>query len=128
MSDDKLDILANKILQNADQDQDNFGSPIAILTIVSIILTCVRIVQECNRSKLSTLSVTGQHDLLLEQIKSLSYRKSWLTKMKIKKILRQTIDKSTYTKYGNILTESLLKTGENITDEDITVIMEQINV
>ena len=52
---EKLKAIAIKILEKSRvPKEDNYGfAVITILMIISIILTCVRVLQECNKNKLS---------------------------------------------------------------------------
>ena len=128
--DDKLKNLAEKIRRVANIPQEeNFGSVIAILMIISIILTLVRVLQECNKSKLSTSSSKeDKYNLYGTEMRQYSSRSGWFTKMRIKKILRQKMSREQYNKYGLPLLEALLSTGENLTDDDVVTLVENANV
>jgi hypothetical protein len=128
--DDKLKNLAEKIRRVANIPQEeNFGSVIAILMIISIILTLVRVLQECNKSKLSTSSSKeDKYNLYGTEMRQYSSRRGWFTKMRIKKILRQKMSREQYNKYGLPLLEALLSTGENLTDDDVVTLVENANV
>ena len=128
--DDKLKNLAEKIRRVANiPEEENFGSVIAILMIISIILTLVRVLQECNKSKLSTSSSKeDNYKLYSTELKHYSMRKGWFTKMRIKKILRQKMSKEQYNKYSIALLNALLTTGENLTDDETVTLVENANV
>jgi hypothetical protein len=128
--DDKLKNLAEKIRRVANiPEEENFGSVIAILMIISIILTLVRVLQECNKSKLSTSSSKeDKYKLYSTELKHYSMRKGWFTKMRIKKILRQKMSKEQYNKYSIALLNALLTTGENLTDDETVTLVENANV
>ena len=50
---EKLKKIALKVLSDAGIVKESaFGSTIAILMIVSIILTCIRVIQECNQKSI----------------------------------------------------------------------------
>ena len=50
---DNLKKIAEKIRKKVDiPEEENFGSIIAILMIISIILTLIRVLQECNKNKI----------------------------------------------------------------------------
>lgn len=128
--DDKLKNLAEKIRRVANIPQEeNFGSVIAILMIISIILTLVRVLQECNKSKFSTSSSKkDKYNLYGTEMRQYSSRRGWFTKMRIKKILRQKMSREQYNKYSLPLLEALLSTGENLTDDDVVTLVENANV
>jgi hypothetical protein len=127
--DAQLKAIAEKVLAKADiKSDENFGSFIAILMVVSIILSAIRILQECNKNKLSTLRFAEKCDLYGAQIKEISVRKSWFTKLRIKKIIRRELDSSEYKKYGQALTNAILDIGESLKDDEIKCLLEAANV
>jgi hypothetical protein len=102
---------------------------VTILMMISIILTCVRILQECNKNKLTSQSTAqDKYSMYGEQIKTFSSRKGWFTKMRIKKILRREMNKEDYNKYSLSILDALLETGEILTDDEIQTLVENANV
>jgi hypothetical protein len=102
-NDEKLKNIAIKILEKSKTPKDdNYGFAIVtILMIISIVLTCVRILQECNKSKiLANCTAEDKYALYGEQIKEFSSRRGWFTKMRIKKILRREMSPEDYNKYA----------------------------
>jgi len=128
---EKLKTIAIKILEKSTvPKEDKYGFAIVtILMIISIILTCVRILQECNKNKLSAQS-TAQDKCSLygEQLKSFSERRGWFTKMRIKKILRREMKREDYEKYSLAILNALLETGEVLTDDEVATLVEAANV
>jgi uncharacterized membrane protein len=97
--------------------------------IISIILTCVRILQECNKNKLTAQSTAeDKYAMYGEQLHTFSERKGWFTKMRIKKIVRREMKKEDYEKYSLAIVNALLQTGETLTDDEITTLVEAANV
>ena len=128
---EKLKNIAIKILEKSRvPKEDNYGFAIVtILMIISIVLTCVRILQECNKNKLSTLSTAeDKYNLYGEQLRSFSERRGWFTKMRIKKILRREMTKEDYEKYSLAILNALLETGEILTDDEVKILVEAANV
>lgn len=127
---EKLKNIAEKVRQLAKIPEDeNFGSVIAILMIISIMLTLIRVLQECNKNKLSSESTAkDKYDLYGSEIKGYSMRRGWFTKMRIKKILRQKMSREQYNKYSLPLLEALLSTGENLKDDEVITLVENANV
>lgn len=127
---EKLKSIAEKVRKLAKIPEDeNFGSVIAILMIISIMLTLIRVLQECNKNKLSTESTAqDKYNLYGAEIKNYSMRRGWFTKMRIKKILRQKMSREQYNKYSLHLLEALLNTGENLTDDEVMTLVENANV
>ena len=128
---EKLKAIAIKVLEKSRvPKEDNYGFAIVtILMIISIILTCIRILQECNKSKLTTQSTTEDRCTIYgEQVHTFSERKGWFTKMRIKKILRREMKKEDYEKYSLSILNALLETGEILTDDEIQTLVENANV
>jgi len=128
---EELKNIALKILNKSQVPQeDNHGfAIITILMIISVVLTCIRILQECNKNKLSTLSTQqDKYNLYGEQIKYFSTHKGWFTKMRIKKILRREMTKDDYAKYSMSILVALLDTGELLTEDEIKTLVEAANV
>lgn len=131
INEDKLKAIAIKILEKSQVPKDDqYGFAIVtILMIISIVLTCIRILQECNKTQLSTASTSQEkYSLYGEQIKLFSDRKGWFTKMRIKKVLRREMSKEDYEKYSLSILSALLDTGEVLTDDEIITLVEAANV
>jgi hypothetical protein len=125
----ELEKIAIKVLKDSGlYEEGNFGNPIAILMVISIILTCVRVIQECNKNKVSTYSDLDKLSFYKDNINSLSIRRNWFTKMRIKKIIRQNMNPADYKAYANKLLGGILQYGEKLTDEETSTLMEASNV
>jgi hypothetical protein len=128
---EKLKAIAIKVLEKSRvPKEDNYGFAIVtILMIISIILTCVRILQECNKSKLTTQSTTEDRCTIYgEQLHTFSERRGWFTKMRVKKILRREMKKEDYEKYSLSILNALLETGETLSKDDVQTLVEAANV
>jgi len=128
---EKLKAIAVKILEKSNVKKDEvYGFAIVtILMIISIVLTCVRILQECNKNKLSASSTTEDKCAMYgEQLHTFSERRGWFTKMRIKKILRRELNREDYEKYSLSILNALLETGEVLTDDEIQTLVENANV
>jgi hypothetical protein len=126
---EQLKLIAQKVIDNAHlQDDEKFGSIIIILTIISIILTTIRVLQECNKNKLINSTSQEKYKVYGEQIKEFSNRRGWFTRMRIKKIIRRELNKEDYEKYSLKLTEAMLNIGETLTDDEIKTLVEAANV
>lgn len=131
MDNEKLKNIAIKILEKSKiQKDDNYGFAIVtILMMVSIILTCIRILQECNKNKLTAQSTAeDKYTLYGEQLKTFSERRGWFTKMRIKKILRREMKTEDYEKYSFSILSALLDAGETLTKDEIITLVEAANV
>lgn len=127
---EKVKNIAEKVRQKTDiPAEETFGSVIAILMVISIILTLIRILQECNKNKLSAESpVSDKYSLYGEEIRSFSMKRGVFTKLRIKRIIRKNMSKEQYSKYGLTLLNSLLDVGENLKDDEVITLVEASNV
>lgn len=130
MNDPKLKQIAGKVLNTANIPEDQkFGSVIAILMMISIILTLVRVLQECNKNKLgANCTAQDKYGLYGTEIKNYSTKRGWFTKMRIKKVLRQQLTKEDYNQYSFKLINAILDHGTNVTDNEIITLVENANV
>lgn len=123
--------IAEKVIDqipNKEQDPEKFGSVIIILTVISIILTLIRVWQECNKNKLSILDKNQKRAYFGEDIKNLSIRKSWFTKMTVKKAVRKELSKEDYKQYGMDLVNAIFNTATNLNNNEIQILVEAANV
>jgi hypothetical protein len=131
VNNEKLKAIAIKVLEKSTVPKtDNYGFAIVtILMIISIILTCVRILQECNKNKLTAQSTAeDKYSMYGEQLHTFSERRGWFTKMRIKKILRREMKKEDYEKYSLAILNALLETGEVLTEDEVSTLVEAANV
>lgn len=126
----KLENIANKVISkmpNQNQDE-NFGFVITTLMIISIILTLVRVIQECNKKQMVSYTQQEKYSLFNKQTKELSVKRNWFTKMTIKKIIRKQMKKEDYKIYSYDLMNAILDTGENLTEDEVKTLVETTNV
>jgi hypothetical protein len=125
----KLRLIAEKIISRTKLDKNQkFGSVIAILMIISIILTAIRVLQECNKSKTKLMSGKEKCVLYGSEIKEFSRKRGWFTRMRLKKIIRKELNKEDYVKYSIPLIEAILDTGESLTEDEIVTLVEASHV
>ena len=126
--DPRLENLAKKVLAKTDIPQDdNYGSVMLILMVISIIISLVRVVQECQKNKLANLDISGQKDLMKSEISNISIRKTWLNQLRLNRILKRHMSKEDYIKYGSQLKNAILECGPVLDDEDTTALVNVIN-
>jgi hypothetical protein len=122
---EKLKSIAESILEKAkyestDISSDEHGSVIAVIMIISTLLTLVRIVQECNKKK--------DKMFYANRIRDIGVRRGWYTKMKIRKILRRELSPEDYRKNASSLVNAILDEAAQIKEEDLITILESANV
>lgn len=126
---DRLKTIADKIIADANlPNTNNYGSLLLTLMVISIILSAIRVLQECNGSRSKSLCFQEKCLLYGEQVKRLSRKKSWLTQARLKRIIRRELTDEEYKKYGASLLNSILNLGATLTDEEIQTLTEAANV
>lgn len=126
---EKLEAIAKKVLVNAGLTGDEkFGSVIAILMIISVILTSIRILQECNKNRTQYMTHDEKCAAYGEEIKEFSHKRGWFTRLRIKRVLKREMTKEDYERYGLRLIESILSIGETLTDDELKTLVENANV
>lgn len=125
----KLKSIANRVIDKVpNKDPEKFGSVIIILTVISIILTLIRIWQGCHQSKLSGLNADEKYGYFDSQIKETSIRRTWYTRMIVKKAIKKELSKEDYKEYGVALMNAILDTATDLTPSDIKALVEASNV
>lgn len=120
--------VAQKVLDklNSKKSSANHGiDPITIIMIIGIILTVIRIIQECrNNDEDESLNET-QH--MLYQIHDLSIKRTWLNRLRLGRVIRKNLSSDQYDEYGYNLRESIMDVGEEVTEEETYALMEAVN-
>jgi hypothetical protein len=129
MENEKLKTIAAKVLKQANiPNEEKFGSVIAILMMISIILTVIRVLQECNKNKTKDMTSQDKYAIYGENIRTFSKKRGWFTRLRIKRLVRKELTKEEYNKYGIKITEALLDVGENLKDDEVVTLVEAANV
>lgn len=113
--------IAEEIIESSDLPKD-YGSIILILGIVSIILSTIRIIQECNKNK-EFSNEQDEIQFYKNKIRELSNRRGWYTKMRIKKLLRNEMNRDDYKQYANSIVEAILNYGEKLSTDECTFLI-----
>ena len=122
-----LEEIAQYISEKAENKNNNFGSIILTIMIVGIVVNLIRVVQECNRNKTQKMNDIEKNKYNTQFIKNICLNRGWFAKMRIRKTIRQQLGQEQYKTYGKILLESIMDTGENLTDEKIIKLLEVSN-
>lgn len=127
---EKLKNIAEKIRQLSNiPEEETFGSVMAILMIISITLTLIRILQECNKNKLKTiLRSEDKYSFYGLEIRSYAIKRGWFTKLRIKRLIKKQMSKEQYEKYGLPLLSALLDTGKDLKEDEVITLVEAANV
>ena len=101
MNKEKLEQIAQKVISNIrnQNKDDNFGFIITVLMIISIVLTCIRIIQECHKNK--RFEQDSEKGLFFsEKIHTMTRFPNWYARHKVKKIIRKELSIANYKLYG----------------------------
>lgn len=124
-----IEELAEKIAYDSDIDLDQkFGSVLIVIMLIGIFVNIIRVIQECDKKELSYANSQQQAVICTSSIKNLSLKRSWYTKMKLKKILRSHMPLKDYRQYGAVLCDKILDAGERITINQVSSLIEANNV
>ena len=127
-----LNILAKdiqkKILSEVKEKDVYSIDPITIILIISVIVNIIRVIQECNKKEIDSLQNSEKVELLSTDVKFRSIHNSFLTRWRLKSIIKSHLDRKQYQVYGDAMLKVLLEAGKNITTEQVIAIMEHTNV
>lgn len=127
--DPKLESIANKVVSNMNsKPSDEHGSIILILMVISITLSLIRVIQECNKTKLFGLNKKEQCKTLNQEIKTLAIKRTWLNQLRLNRIIKNQLSKEDYKAYGSSLKTAIMDVGSNLTEEESKVLLEAANV
>lgn len=117
--------VAEKVLSKTSIEPDQkFGSIVALLMVISICITAIRVVQECEKKRTKDFSCADRCTYFTEKFKYLGLKRSWFSLLRLKKIIRQHMDIEDYREYKNELAEAILDTCITLTDKETHVFME----
>jgi hypothetical protein len=126
--DPKLENLAQKIITKANIKNENYGiDPITIIIIIGVILSLIRIIQECRKKRKSLTRKDDALDLR-HTIVNLSIKDNWLNNYRLNKILKQHLSKKQYIQYGETLRRAIMEVGKDLNDDESLTLLEINNV
>lgn len=111
----ELESIAKNIIEKSGMPNENYGSVLLTLMFISIILTSIRVLQECHKDK--DIRFYGS------EVRKLGRTKGWFTRMKLKKIIKSQLKPTDYKKYKENIVSAILDVAENLTDEQMSTIL-----
>jgi len=124
----KLELIGHKILSKTSiKPEQKFGSVIALLMVISICITAIRVVQECEKNRTKDIHGDSLTSFYREKFKYLSLKRGWYTNLRLKKIIRQHMDIENYRLYKNELKEAILETSKSLSEKETCTLMEASN-
>ena len=117
--------VAEKVISKTSIDpEQKFGSVIALLMVISICITAIRVVQECEKNRTKDFNGDERYAFFREKIKYFGLKRSWFHTLRLKRIIRQHMDVEDYREYRNELAEAILDTSITLTEKETHVFME----
>lgn len=128
--DPQLEAIAMKVMDKMDLSsrKDKDGNIIVVIMIIGVILSLVRIIQECNNKRFGLLNREQKVKKMHEQIRSVSISRSLLNKWRLRKIIKEKLNPEDYKEYGAKLRDAILDTGVDLTEDESYTLMEAANV
>lgn len=121
----KLEHIGHKILAKTSIDPDQkFGSIIALLMVISICITAIRVVQECEKNRSRDLSGNALDSFYKEKFRYLSLKRGWYTNIKLKQIIKKNMCIEDYRKYKYELRDAIFDTAIDLSDTETHTLME----
>lgn len=133
MSNSTVNDLASEIIRetekNLKQPQNTYGiDPLTIILIIGIIVNVIRVIQECKKDKVSKMMQEEAASYILTEVRYKAANCGWLTKRRVRSIIKEKLTKEQYAKYGEPLLKALITVGVKATDEQVSSLMEYSHV
>lgn len=124
-----LDKIAKKVISNMNLEKDkDYGiDPITIIIVISVILSLIRVIQECKKNRKLLKDKNESASLMKKDIQEVVLKDSWLNRLRLQKIMKQNMTKDQYKTYGKSLQNSIMETGINLTEDEVYTLMEAAN-
>ncbi len=121
--------IAKKVLTNMNlaKDKDYGIDPITIIIVISVILSLIRVIQECRKNRKLVNDKNEYASLMKRDIQDIILKDSWLNRLRLQRIIKQNLTKEQYKAYGKALQNSIMGTGINLTEDEIYTLMEATN-
>jgi hypothetical protein len=122
----KLNPIAKKVLNKL--PKENYGiDPITIIIIIGVLLSLIRVVQECRKKRTLLKNKHELAGLLKKDIQDLVMKDSWLNNLRLKRILKHNLTTDQYKVYAKTLAQSIMEVGVNLTEDEVYNLMEASN-
>jgi hypothetical protein len=107
--DPNLELIAQKVINKANIKNENYGfDPITIIIVIGVILSLIRVIQECRSKRRKNDKMTEALDLR-HTIVNLTVKDNWLNNYRLNRILKQHLSKKQYQQYGVSLKNAIME-------------------
>lgn len=124
-----LDKIAKKVIDNMKlpKDQEYGIDPLTIIIVIGIILSLIRVIQECRKNRKLLKNKQESASIMKKEIQEVILKDSWLNRLRLQRIIKKDLTKDQYKVYGKSLQNSIMETGINLTDDEVYTLMEASN-
>ncbi len=124
-----LEKIAKKVIRNMElpKEKDYGIDPITIIIVISVILSLIRVIQECRKNRQLLKDKNEYASLMRRDIQEAILKDSWLNRMRLQRIIKKNLTKDQYKAYGKSLQYSIMGTGINLTEDEVYTLMEAAN-
>lgn len=125
-----LEKIAEKVINNMDlpENKDHGIDPITIIIVIGVILSLIRVIQECRANRKLLKNKIEAASLMKKDIQEVILKDTWLNRLRLQRIVKQNLTKDQYKAYGKSLQNSIMETGINLTEDEVYTLMEATNV
>lgn len=124
-----LEKIGKKVIANMKLEKDKeYGiDPITIIIVIGVILSLIRVIQECRKNRKLLKDKVESAALMKKDIQEIVLKDSWLNRLRLQRIIRHNISKDQYKAYGKSLQNSIMETGINLTEDEVCTLMDEVN-
>jgi hypothetical protein len=124
-----LEKIAKKVIRNMElpKEKDYGIDPITIIIVISVILSLIRVIQECRKNRQLLKDKNEYASLMKRDIQEAILKDSWLNRMRLQRIIKKNLTKDQYKAYGKSLQYSIMGTGINLTEDEVYTLTEATN-
>ena len=119
----EIENIGRKVLAETNiPEEEKFGSIIALLMVISICVTAIRVVQECNKRN----QTYSESENIYSDIKDFCNQRT-LAKWRLRKEMRKAMSREQYKKYRGELESAILNVGNHISLSETNALLEAAN-
>lgn len=129
--DPKLEAIAIKVMDKmelSNSKNDKYGNIILVIMIIGIILSLIRVIQECNKGRLLNFNRKERSKLMHSEIQNICISKNVLNTWRLKRIIKQKLNPEDYKSYGTQLRNAIFSTGIELSEQETYTLVEAANV
>lgn len=127
--DPRLEAIALKVMKKMDLNKNSkYGNIILIVMIIGIILSLIRVIQECSKSQMASLDQRSKARFMKQQVKDICIKRTFFNKWRLKRIIREKLNNDDYKTYGEKLKNAILDSGIELSEEESFTLVEAANV